>query len=175
MIFVILGILYNVKLKELPLVKNGVMGLCIAAPLIGGNLVVTDEVLPIVLILGCAAFTAGFGREVLKDMMDTVGDKATGCRTFPIIVGLKYSAVIVSLLLLAAGVFVLLPYVYPFDYFYFHDPIYLVLACATTAVIIYCVYSVLKDRSCENIKMLRKRTLHAIELGIVTFIAGAFF
>lgn len=174
MIFVILGILYNIKLKELPLVKNGVMGLCIAAPLLGGNLVVKDDILPIIMILGCAAFTAGFGREVLKDMMDTVGDKATGCKTLPIMIGLHNSAVIVSLLFLAAGFFVLIPFFYPFDYFYFHDPFYLVPACVTTAVIVYCVYSILKDTSCENVKMLRKRTLHVIELGIATFIIGAF-
>ena len=169
---VVLGVLYNIKLKEVPLVKNAVMGLCIAAPLIGGNLVITN-ILPIVLVFGAAAFTAGFGREVLKDMMDVKGDKAHGCTTFPILFGLKISSFIVSFLLLLACFFVLLPFFYPLDVFYFHDPVYLVAAAVTSGLVMYCVYTILKDRSYETIKLLRKKTLYVIEVGIITFILGA--
>jgi geranylgeranylglycerol-phosphate geranylgeranyltransferase len=172
-IFIVLGILYNVKLKELPLVKNFIMGLCIAAPLIGGNLLITNEILPVIMVLGICAFTAGFGREVLKDMMDTLGDKSVGCTTFPILFGLRRSAVLVSSLIVTAGIFILLPYLYPFDRFYYHDPFYLIPACATNVLIITCVYSLIKDTSHKNIQVLRKRTLHIIELGMVTFIVGA--
>lgn len=171
--FIVLGILYNVKLKELPLVKNFIMGLCIAAPLVGGNLLITNEILPVIMVLSICAFTAGFGREVLKDMMDTFGDKSVGCTTFPILFGLRRSAILVSSLIVTAGIFILLPFFYPFDQFYYHDPFYLIPACATITLIIICVHSLFKDTSQKNIQVLRKRTLNIIELGMVTFIAGA--
>ena len=173
--FIVLGILYNVKLKELPLVKNFIMGLCIAAPLIGGNLLVTNEILPVIVILSICAFTAGFGREVLKDMMDTLGDKSVGCTTFPILFGLRKSAFLVSSLIVIAGIFILLPFFYCFDQVYYYDPFYLIPACATITLIIMCVHSLMKDTSRKNIQVLRKRTLHIIELGMITFVAGALF
>ena len=173
--FIFLGVLYNVKLKQLPLVKNTIMGLCIAAPLVWGNLMVKDQMLPVIFVFGLAAFTAGAGREILKDMIDTVGDKANGCRTFPIMFGSKSSAVIVSCLLLAAEFFVLFPYFYPLDPLYFHDHMYFLFACAAGALVIFCVHSVLKDRSSKNVEMLRKRTLTLLEMGMVTFVAGVIF
>lgn len=173
--FVVLGVLYDVKLKELPLVKNSIMGACIAAPLVCGNLFITDHLLPVVVILGAAAFTSGFGREVLKDMIDMEGDRVRGCKTFPIIFGMRSSAVMIASLLTAACFFVLLPYFYPFDYFYYHDLFYLVPACATSGLSLFCGYSILKDTSRENVKNLRKKTLVLLEMGILTFVIGALF
>lgn len=172
-VFVILGVLYNVRLKGIPMVKNVVMGLCIAAPLIWGNLVIREEILPVIIVFAAAAFTSGFGREVLKDMMDTVGDKATGCTTLPVLFGLKSSAVVVSLLFLAAGFFILLPSFYYLDTLYYRDVYYLIPAGATFGIVCFYVHSLLKDTSYENVKRLRKRTLNILEMGILTFVLGA--
>lgn len=171
--FIILGLLYNIKLKEVPMVKNMVMGLCIAAPLVGGNLVVSNRVLPVIMFFGTAAFISGFGREVLKDMMDVVGDRACGCVTLPIIFGLKKTALIVSSSLIGACGFILFPYFYPVDPSFYHDTLYLSLAFLTSSLSLYCAYSVSKSQSMNNIQWLRKRSLNILELGIVAFITGA--
>jgi len=173
LLFIGLGILYNVKLKAVPLVKNSVMGLCIAAPLIGGNLVITDEVLPIVIIFSVAAFISGFGREVLKDMMDMVGDEASGCKTLPIIFGLKKTAWIVSFSLISACIFIVFPFFFPVDSSYFHNAPYIMVSLLACALSFYCAYSICANQSLENIKLLRKRSLNILEIGIIAFILGA--
>lgn len=171
--FIILGLLYNIKLKEVPMVKNVVMGLCIAAPLVGGNLVVHNHVLPVVMFFGIAAFISGFGREVLKDMMDVVGDRACGCITLPIMFGLKKTAWIVSSSLVCACGFILFPFFYPVDPSFYHDTLYLFLATMTSALSLYCAYSIFKNQSLNNIQWLRKRSLNILEVGIIAFIIGA--
>lgn len=173
--FTVLGVLYNVKLKEVPCVKNCIMGVCIAAPLLGGNLFVKDEILPVVALFAAAAFFLGTGREILKDMMDTKGDRATGCKTLPLLIGPENSARIVFLLFLVSCIVILFPYGYPCDNFYFHDTLYLISACVTCGLTVYCAYSVVKDWSKSNIALLRKRTFHILELGIFTFLVGVLF
>jgi geranylgeranylglycerol-phosphate geranylgeranyltransferase len=173
LIFIGLGILYNVKLKEITMVKNVIMGLCIAAPLIGGNLVIHDHVLPIIMLFGTAAFISGFGREVLKDMMDIVGDDASGCTTLPLLYGLKKTAWVVSLSLIGGCALILFPFFYPVNQSYFHDYLYLILALLTSALSVYCAYSIIKNQSLHTIKILRKRSLYILETGIMAFIVGA--
>ncbi|MBU7023639.1 MAG: UbiA family prenyltransferase [Theionarchaea archaeon] len=174
-VFTVLGVLYNVKLKEVPCVKNCIMGVCIAAPLLAGNLFVKDEILPVVVLFAAAAFLLGTGREILKDMMDIKGDNATGCKTLPLLIGPENSARIVFSLFLVSCIIILFPYGYLFDGFYFHDPLYLTAACITCGVTMYCAYSVVKDWSRSNVVLLRKRTFHILELGIFTFLVGVLF
>ncbi|MBU7013316.1 MAG: UbiA family prenyltransferase [Theionarchaea archaeon] len=174
-LFSALGVLYNVKLKGVPCVKNCIMGVCIAAPLLGGNLIVEDEILPVVALFATAAFLLGTGREILKDMMDTAGDQATGCKTLPLMVGSKNSARIVFSLFLVSCIIILVPYAYPLDSLYFHDTVYLISACATCGLTIYCARSIMKDWSRSSVAILRKRTFHILELGVLTFLVGVLF
>ncbi|MBU6997758.1 MAG: UbiA family prenyltransferase [Theionarchaea archaeon] len=174
-LFSALGVLYNVKLKGVPCVKNCIMGVCIAAPLLGGNLIVEDEILPVVALFATAAFLLGTGREILKDMMDTAGDKATGCRTLPLLIGSKNSARIVFSLFLVSCVVILFPCGYPCDSFYFHDILYLISACITCGLTVYCACSLLKDWSRTRVVLLRKRTFNILELGVFTFLLGVLF
>ncbi|MGC1119909.1 MAG: UbiA family prenyltransferase [Candidatus Methanofastidiosia archaeon] len=174
-LFSALGVLYNMKLKEVPCVKNCIMGVCIAVPLLGGNLMVQDRILPVVALFATAAFLLGTGREILKDMMDTAGDRATGCKTLPLLIGPKNSARIVYSLFLVSCIVILFPCGYPCDDFYFHDTLYLISACVTCGLTVYCACSVVRDWSRSNIVLLRKRTFHILELGIFTFLVGVLF
>jgi 4-hydroxybenzoate polyprenyltransferase len=47
------------------------------------------------------AFLVSMVREIIKDMEDTEGDKSVGCKTLPIVVGIKYTRLIVGAILLA--------------------------------------------------------------------------
>jgi len=49
---------------------------------------------------GIFAFLVSLFREIIKDMEDIPGDKAYGCRTFPIVLGIKKSNYIVTSLVL---------------------------------------------------------------------------
>jgi 4-hydroxybenzoate polyprenyltransferase len=48
---------------------------------------------------GFFAFLVSFFREVIKDMEDIPGDKEYGCRTIPIVIGIKRSNYLVTLLI----------------------------------------------------------------------------
>lgn len=104
--FAILSILYDWKLKDLPLVGNVVIGLSMAIPFIFGNLAFTEVLAPENLILFVMAFTVGLAREMIKTVEDFEGDKkARGAKTLPFYVG-KGNTLRLSLLVLVIFVIV---------------------------------------------------------------------
>ncbi len=54
---------------------------------------------------GLFAFLVSFFREIIKDMEDIAGDKEYGCRTLPIVIGIKRSNYIVTFLVLLTILF----------------------------------------------------------------------
>jgi geranylgeranylglycerol-phosphate geranylgeranyltransferase len=97
--FNILAVIYNWKLKDLPVVGNAYIALTMAIPFIFGNYVVSPGSLaPIAVVLGCLGFVAGFAREIIKSVQDMEGDiKARGSKTLPVMIG-KRPALFVALL-----------------------------------------------------------------------------
>jgi 4-hydroxybenzoate polyprenyltransferase len=51
--------------------------------------------------IACFAFLSSLVREIVKDMEDLEGDRATGCRTMPVVSGIKKTRVLAMGLLLA--------------------------------------------------------------------------
>jgi len=94
-LFNITAILYNWRLKDLPLVGNFYIALTMAIPFIFGNYVVSQELSPVALVLAVLGFVAGLAREIIKSVQDMEGDmKARGSRTLPVIIGKKPSMVV---------------------------------------------------------------------------------
>jgi 4-hydroxybenzoate polyprenyltransferase len=56
------------------------------------------------------AFITNLTREIIKDIQDIEGDKAVGCKTLPIEMGIPYSKAVVSVLSLASVIVVWLIY-----------------------------------------------------------------
>jgi len=54
---------------------------------------------------GFFAFMVSFFREIIKDMEDLAGDKEFGCRTLPIVIGIKKSNYIVTFLVISTILF----------------------------------------------------------------------
>ncbi|MFA5049983.1 MAG: UbiA family prenyltransferase [Candidatus Micrarchaeia archaeon] len=101
LIFSLLAILYNYKLKDLPFLGNIYIGLSMAIPLIFGNLVVSNQLDNSIILLSVLAFLSGVGREIIKSVQDMPGDKiARNSKTYPILVGKRKA-------LLTAGIFYL--------------------------------------------------------------------
>ncbi|MFZ5500570.1 MAG: UbiA family prenyltransferase, partial [Candidatus Micrarchaeota archaeon] len=102
LIFNLLGIAYNYRLKDLPLVGNAYIGLTMAIPFIFGNYVVSETLSPIALVLAVLGFVAGLAREIIKSVEDMEGDlKARGSKTLPIMIGrekAKWIAIVLYLL-----------------------------------------------------------------------------
>jgi geranylgeranylglycerol-phosphate geranylgeranyltransferase len=100
--FNVFAVLYNWKLKDLPLLGNVFIGLTMAVPFIFGNYVVSTELSTLAIILASLGFVAGVAREIIKSVQDMEGDvKARGSKTIPVVIGkasATYLAVILYLL-----------------------------------------------------------------------------
>lgn len=100
-IFNLLAIAYNWKLKDLPLMGNIYIGLTMAIPFIFGNFVVSSELSMLALILALLGLIAGIAREIIKSVQDMEGDiKARRSRTLPVVIGKGPSTTIAILLYL---------------------------------------------------------------------------
>ncbi len=86
--FAIASVLYNWKLKDLPLIGNMYIALSMAIPFVFGNLVVIDATYKPLLAIAAVAFVSGLGREIIKSAEDVEGDvKHRGAKTLPAIIG----------------------------------------------------------------------------------------
>jgi len=94
-----LAILYNWKLKDLPLLGNAYIALSMSIPFVFGNVAVAEALSPLVLVLASLGFVSGLAREILKSVQDMEGDiVARKSRTLPVVIGVGRSLIIVSVL-----------------------------------------------------------------------------
>lgn len=101
LLFNIAAVLYNWRLKDLPLVGNIYIALTMAIPFIFGNYVVSGELSPIAAVLALLGFIAGLAREIVKSVQDMEGDtKARGSRTLPVMIGERPSLIAAVILYL---------------------------------------------------------------------------
>lgn len=99
LIFNLLGIAYNWRLKDLPLIGNAYIALTMSIPFIFGNFVVATQLSQLAFILALLGFVAGLAREIIKSVQDMRGDAvARNSKTLPLIIG-KKPAIIMAVVL----------------------------------------------------------------------------
>jgi geranylgeranylglycerol-phosphate geranylgeranyltransferase len=102
-------ILYNLKLKQLPLIGNITIALILGLTFIFSG-TVFGNIKP--MIIPCLlAFGLTLVRELVKDIEDMKGDHLAGLTTFPIIAGVNCAGKLTALLAVMIGVGALTPYV----------------------------------------------------------------
>jgi 4-hydroxybenzoate polyprenyltransferase len=111
---------YSNSLKRQPFLGNFMVALLTGISILIVN-VLYDLDNPLVIIYSLFAFFMTLVREIIKDMEDLKGDNTFGCKTLPIIWGIRKTKVLVYFLLaLFSGVVVLINAIYtqlPFYYF----------------------------------------------------------
>ncbi len=111
---------YSNSLKRQPFLGNFMVALLTGISILIVN-VLYDLDNPLVIIYSLFAFFMTLVREIIKDMEDLKGDNTFGCKTLPIIWGIRKTKVLVYFLLaLFSGVVVLINTIYtqlPFYYF----------------------------------------------------------
>ena len=107
--FGLLLILYSYKLKRTLIVGNFVVSLTTAMAFIYGGLAVdriSGTIFPALF-----AFFFHFGREIIKDLQDVVGDQAAGAKTFAIRYGPRASLILTTIIFLLLSVLTLVPFI----------------------------------------------------------------
>lgn len=89
---------YSNDLKRQPFVGNFVVALLTGLSVLLIN-VLYKENHPFVIIYSIFAFAITLVREIVKDMEDLKGDNSFGCRTLPIVLGIRKTKMILYLLL----------------------------------------------------------------------------
>ena len=96
-VFALLAIAYDYKLKDLPLLGNAYIATTMAIPFIYASSLVDFGISYAVLSFAAMAFLAGLGREIVKSIEDMEGDKkARGSKTLPILIGAQNASLFAS-------------------------------------------------------------------------------
>ncbi len=158
----IFSILYNYKLKELPLVGNLYIAFTMGIPFIFGNLVITEKIHTINLILALMGFLGGLAREIVKTVQDMEGDKkARNAKTLPILIGKRPSLNIAIILYF----FLILISFYPYSLF--KNKIPYVFIFLGDIGILYNIIGIIKGK---NLESLRKISLFSIFVALIGFL-----
>ena len=160
-------ILYNLKLKQLPLVGNIVIALILGLTFVYSG-AVFGNIKP--MIIPCfLAFGLTFVRELVKDMEDMEGDRLAGLTTFPIIAGFNRAGKLTALFAVMIGVGALTPYmmsIYSFWYLAF-----LVLGVEIPLIILVVLF--MKSPEKLNFSLASKTLKISTILGIIAIYCGS--
>jgi len=169
-LFNILAILYNWKLKDMPLLGNLFIGLSMAIPFILGNLVVYPWLLPVPVILSILAFIAGVAREIVKSAEDMKGDvKARRSKTLPVVIGEKPAVMAASVLYLLFIPLTFVPFFVGLDI----NLLSLGIIVMADGVLLGTVILLLKKPSPESYKTARKLTLAVFAAGMIAILIAS--
>lgn len=170
-VFALLAVAYNWKLKDLPLVGNAYIAASMAIALVYGNFVVSSELSNAVAFISLIAFLSGLAREIAKTVQDMEGDrKARKANTLPFVIGVKNSLAL-SLALYALAIALSISvffYIEPFAF----NLAYLAPVIAADFLFAFAAVLPIKKQSKENFETSRKYSLYALALGLASFLAG---
>lgn len=168
------GILYDVRLKKMKLVGNFYIAYAMSIPFIFGSVLVTgsQDFSLSVFLLAFIAFVAGFGREIMKDIMDYEGDISSGVISFPSHFGIGKARKLVAILYFVAVSLSLLPFSSEMFIPYYFDWYYLSFVLLADILFLYTAYKISFDVNID-FGMHRKLTLISILLGLVAFLIGS--
>ncbi len=178
LILAVLGILYDVKIKELLAVSNLYIAFTMAIPFIFGGLIAEPEKIDLaLLILASIAFLAGFGREVMKDIADVKGDALRDVKSIARIYGADKARNVVFFSYSLAVILSVVPF-FLVNTSYFHNLAYILPVMAADALFVHTCFglnpkTIPLGREDINYNTLRKETLLAIGIGLIAFVSGA--
>lgn len=170
-ILAVLGILYDLKMKEFFAVSNIYIAVTMAMPFIFGGLIADPTRIDIaLLILSSIAFLAGFGREVMKDIADVKGDEVRDVRSIARVYGVEKAKLVVVLSYYLAILLSVVPF-FLVNTSYFHNPAYIVPVMATDVLFLHTCLELRKED--VNYSIMREETLIALVIGLIGFVSGA--
>lgn len=160
----ITSMLYNIKLKKTGLGGNVIVAFNTALPFYYGSIVVGKVYDEKILIFYTIAFTTALGREIIKGIRDIAGDKKSGIKTLPVVLGARNSGIIASIFILIAVALSILPL------YYVKNVIgYLIPVILADILLLFTVVTMITSPTIDNAAKHRKITLLAMFFGILGF------
>lgn len=169
----VFAVAYDVKLKKTKILGNIYIAYIMAVPFLFGAVAISPNIPPIILILASIAFLAGWGREIMKDVMDIPGDQEQGVKSLPMYVGERNAYRIAAFFYLAAITLSFFPYFLLNETSYHGNMVYLALILLTDILFLLIAYDLIV-KSNPPVERYRKMTLVAMVFGLLAFLGGAF-
>ncbi|NPB00085.1 MAG: UbiA family prenyltransferase [Crenarchaeota archaeon] len=164
---IVLGTLYNVRLKRVCLVGNLLTSVTTSLSFLYGM----ERISTIPILLFITSLIACLGREVIKTIIDVEGDRVAGLSTLPIKYGIELSRKVALSSELAASALLIFIAVYVFS-----SPLlftkFAILATCSIAVSILNIISLFRVQDYEK---LRRTLLKLMFILIVSYLASALF
>ncbi|MCX6773618.1 MAG: UbiA family prenyltransferase [Candidatus Micrarchaeota archaeon] len=173
-IFSAFGIIYNYRMKDIPLLGNMFIGTTMGIPFIFADISFSGGITEKSLYLFSIAFIVGFAREIVKSVEDYKGDlMARGSRTLPIIIGPKLSMMIAGLIFL-----MFVPISFYFIVLMSDFSINLATAALLFISYVIIIYSLLECFFCTGecigeARMIKKLTFFAMAVGLIAIFVSS--
>ena len=166
----LLILIYTPFLKGIPLLGNITISLILASVFIFPAIVLNnnlfDLLYPIIL-----TFLLTLIREIIKDIADIDGDKQSGINTFPVVFGIGYSKLIISLLcllLIAASIYPYIIGIYNFSYL-------ILLVLYVQVPLVSCIFYLWKYPNSQSCVTLAITTKYITIGGVLTILSTKLF
>jgi 4-hydroxybenzoate polyprenyltransferase len=169
-VFAAFGIIYNYKMKDIPLLGNMFIGTTMGIPFVFAEVAFAGAITATSIYLFCVAFVIGFAREIVKSVEDYRGDMAArGSKTLPVLIGPKKSMVLAGLIFM---LFVPVSYFFLISVFQQIRAIALIPLTFAYLIIVYalmgCIFCTGECRD-EAIK-IKRLTLFAMAIGLLAMV-----
>ena len=166
-IFAIIAWIYNSWGKKKALLGNSMVALSVAIPYLYGGVSIQTMNTPLILCLTLTSFSAALGREIIKTISDTEGDKQKEINSISVIYGERSSSIIGSIFFIIAIITSIVPYILDMV-----KVTYVILVTPSIILFIFSSIIIIKDYSKENSIRVKKINLLAMFLGLIAFIIG---
>ncbi len=166
-IFWLLGVLYNWRLKKTGFLGNVVVSLSVAIPFFYGAVAIGRGMDLLVLLFSSMAFLTNLGREIIKGIMDVKGDLKGGVMTIAVKYGSSTAYYLSTLLILIAVLISPIPIILSIVNIYLYTP----LVVLTDMLLIYAVFKA-RSQEHKNLYESKKLILYGMFIGILAFMFG---
>jgi len=169
-ILLIIGFLYNWKLKETGLPGNLLVSFSVAATYILGGIAVLNPWNKIVITFSIMVFFIDLGEEISADAMDIDGDKIRNSKSIAIRMGRKFALNVAGILFFVVIIISLIPI-----YFHWLGISYLFMILIFDAVTFLSVLKLLRSKTSEEGLFYIKQIYRGGSLGLLIFVASQLF
>jgi 4-hydroxybenzoate polyprenyltransferase len=169
-VFNVLAIAYNYRLKDMPLIGNVYIGLTMAIPFLFGSAVVTDSLSfsPTIIVISLLGLMTGTAREIIKSTEDMKGDeKARNSRTLPLVIGERNARLVAAVLYLVSVSIAFIPFYIGLK----QNNIAIAIVGIAALGLFYLAYLVSTSWNKKDLKKARKLSLLFLFIGLI----GLFF
>ena len=171
-IFAILSVLYNYKLKDVALIGNIIISMSMAIVFIFTEIAIVGTITNTSIFMGFTSLFSGLGREIYKTVQDMEGDvKGRNSKTLPVLIGKQNSIHLGTISIILA--ITLAIYMY-FEIIPMKENVAYLTIAGISILLFFKSISLVYSKE-NKFKDIRNLTLQAMSIGLISFLISGIF